>query len=344
MPQQTTPPSPFTARPLETITAAELSQKELPEQRWAIVGLLPEGASLLVGPPKIGKSWMVLQLAISVARGKFDFLGESIEESGEVLYLALEDSERRMKGRLEMMAEDPQPENLHLLFEFRRFDSGGLTELDGWLTDHPQCRLVLIDTLARVRPRRKRSADLYQEDTALGASLQHLAKDHQISILVVHHTNKNPNPADPIDTISGTQGLAGSVDSIWILNRRHNQSQGTIFITGRDVEERQIGIEFDSETGLWQATGLAPDAFLSPQRQAIIDCLTTADAPLFPRDIAKNTEQPNGNVRQLLGKLYREEVIEKDEQGRYYIPITGNSSNKSNDDNSDHTGNSGNGS
>ena len=86
-------------RELQTVTALELSQTELPEQRWAIVGLLLEGVALLVAKPKVGKSWLVLQLALIVALGHQEFLGEMAEEPGEVLYLALEDSQRRLKER-----------------------------------------------------------------------------------------------------------------------------------------------------------------------------------------------------------------------------------------------------
>ncbi|MCH8039183.1 MAG: AAA family ATPase [Nitrospinae bacterium] len=330
------------SRQLQTISALELSQTELPEQRWAIVGLLLEGVALLVAKPKVGKSWLALQLAIIVALGHREFLGEMAEEAGEVLYLALEDSQRRLKERLEMIMDIPPPDTLHLLTEFPRFDSGGHWYLDQWFSQHPHCRLVIIDTLARVRSARHKYADLYADDTALGAALQDLAKRYHVCILLVHHTNKQMKLEDPIDSVSGTQGLAGAVDTIWILRRRRTQLTGELIITGRDVEERQLSLNFTPPTGRWVlATPLHDDA-LTPERQAILECLTTAAHPMAPCEIAKVLNQPGVNVRRLLAKLYGDGLVQKNEHSQYSIPTTGNSSNSSNSNHSSNTGNSGN--
>lgn len=249
------PPEPFS-----TISSYELCQKEFPAQQWLIERLLPEGVTLLVGRPKIAKSWMALQIGILASRGHFHFLGEPVADPVEVLYFALEDSDRRIRNRVERMQEGEGDSMLFFSTQLRRINEGGLREIDEWLDGHPKCKLVVIDTLARIRPINLKAGNIYLEDTSIGASLQGLAVKHRIAVLVVHHTNKGINLDDPLDAVSGTQGLAGSVDAIWMLARRRNKSEGKLFITGRDIEEQTLRVYFDSQTGLWHLLGRIDDS------------------------------------------------------------------------------------
>jgi hypothetical protein len=148
------------APPVEIFTAADLHTMELPEPKWAVDGIVPAGLSLLAGKPKLGKSWLALVIAVAVAMGGVA-LGSVQVEAGAVLYLALEDTKRRLKDRLAKLAARQGiaawPATLHLASACPRQDKGGLYALAEWLNDHPQARLVVIDTWPRFRPFRTRS-------------------------------------------------------------------------------------------------------------------------------------------------------------------------------------------
>ncbi|MDD3493145.1 MAG: AAA family ATPase, partial [Candidatus Thermoplasmatota archaeon] len=146
---------------IKTITGADLAKKEFPPIRWAVPGLLPEGYGILGGRPKIGKSWLAFDLALAVASGGYAIgSNEYPVESGTVLYLALEDNERRLQERQKILLNGQAggPQDLHLVTNWKRLNEGGLEALEAWLDANPDCRLVIIDTLARAKPRLKRGA------------------------------------------------------------------------------------------------------------------------------------------------------------------------------------------
>ena len=146
------------------ITAPELVQKEFKPIQWAVDGILPEGVTLLVGAPKLGKSWLCLNLAVSVALGGKAF-GKVDCQPGNVLYLALEDNQRRMKRRLLAMDFDDPPANLEFSFDwFRLGDEHGDAYIAKWLNQHSDARLIIVDTLKKIRKRVNGSSNLYDSD------------------------------------------------------------------------------------------------------------------------------------------------------------------------------------
>src|SRR5207253_7377003 len=129
------------------------------------------------------------------------------------------DGERRMKGRLQLVLGDgPIPNRLHVATEWKRLDEGGLEDLDAWLTDHPAARLVVVDTLKRVRPQERKLGRIYDSDYDALSPLGELGRKHGVSIVVVHHTRKMEGE-DPFDLISGSLGLTGAADGAWVLKR-----------------------------------------------------------------------------------------------------------------------------
>lgn len=294
---------------LETFTAVELLAMDLPEPRFACDGLIMEGLSFLAGAPKLGKSWLALQLAVAVALGE-SWLGEKCER-GAVLYLALEDSKRRLQSRMQKVLDRRVcPPTLHLVTECPRLDEGGLGRISAWLKDRPDARLVIIDTLAKVKPRRKKNGDVYAEDSAAGAQLQALAFEHRAAVLVVTHTRK-ASADDFLEEVSGTLGLTGAADSVLVLKRDRQAEEGTLSLTGRDIEERELALAFTS-LKLWTVLGAAADVRMSQERREILEVLRTwepgpnGSPAMTPTRIAKELGKNAGTVRRLLMKMRSE--------------------------------------
>ena len=242
---------------LKPISAKDLAAKTFSPPRWAVPDLLPEGLIILAGKPKAGKSWLALNVAVAVASGGVA-LGKIQVETGEVLYLALEDSERRLQERLKKIIPlESFPENLHFLTarDFPPLHKGGLDALDNWLNEHPQARLVIIDTLARVKPARGKNTDAYDHDTAIISTLQTLSIKHRVALILVHHTKKLATD-DFVESVSGTFGLTGAADAIAVLIRRDREAADAVLkITGRDLADIEKALKFHPDLGAWEILG-----------------------------------------------------------------------------------------
>lgn len=187
-------------------TAVELLAEEFPDPRWAVPGVLAEGLNLLAGPPKLGKSWFALNIAIAVAAGG-KALGHIDVEQGDVLYLGLEDPPRRMQDRIRKVLAGALPSSkLTIGIECAALPNGGLDRIRRWLDDHADRALVVVDVFARVRGRTDARADRYEADYLAAAGLKDLADEYGVAVLLIHHTRK-ADANDWLDTVSGTQGL-----------------------------------------------------------------------------------------------------------------------------------------
>jgi hypothetical protein len=306
----------------EVFTAAALEEMKFPEPRWAVEGVLAEGLSILGGRPKIGKSWLALALGSAIASGG-RALGQIPTEAGDVLYLALEDNKRRLQERMRRIMHGGQwPERLHLTNAWPKTGTGGLDLLDEWCDAHPDARLVIVDTLARVRPIRSGRGDLYAEDYKIGQDLKALADSHGIAVLVVHHLRKMDSD-DPLELLSGTLGLPGAADSVLVMKRERGKDDATLFVTGRDVEERELAVEWDQAKWQWVHRGSAEEYRRSEARKDILELLEKEDEPLSPREIAEAVGKKDTAVRQLLRSMVQDgEVLRHgtSSQTRYTLP------------------------
>lgn len=299
---------------IQTITAANLQKKKFPPVRYAVEGLVAEGLTLLAGKPKVGKSWMALDFAMSIARGG-DALGQIPCEQGTVLYCALEDNQRRLQRRLRQLLDHKGgwPENLHLATSLPRLDEDGLEWLEDWIVSNEPA-LVIIDTLAAVRPRNGPEHS-YDADYSALTPLQKLAGELELAIVVIHHLRKMKSD-DPLDTISGTTGLTGAVDSVLVLRR---DGQGTtLYGRGREIEEIDVAVQF--ENGAWSLLGETAKVRRSEEREAILNALQEAGEPLGPNAIAKALGKPVNNIKQLLLKMGAAGEIQKHGRGKYTVP------------------------
>jgi len=311
-------------------TAADLLAMTFPPIRYVVEGYIVEGLTLLGGRPKLGKSWLALDCAIAVATGGHA-LGSIPCEQGDVLFLALEDNQRRLQSRLmeTLDAKGGRPQGLdrlEFMTEAGRLDSGLLETLEAWRNRVPDARLVIIDVLAKVRPQRGKSEGIYEHDYRSVEGLQQWAINHRVAVLVVHHVRK-AEAEDPLEMLSGSNGLTGAADTILVLARN---AQGlTLYGRGRDIEEIETAIDRDG--GTWRTLGDAEEVRRSEERRLILNGLREAGQPMGPAELAAATGMKDGNVRRLLPKMVKAGEIKKAAYGSYSLPSgnTGNSGNSS---------------
>jgi hypothetical protein len=160
------------------------------------------------------------------------------------------------------------PERLHIIHRLPRLHEGLTEALEEWLQLHPEARLVVIDTLARIRPPRQRNGDWYAEDMALGEELNRLAMTYHVALVLVYHLNKG-GATDPLDQVHGTMGITGSADEILILERNRGEADATLLISGRDVDEQKLALQF--KAGAWSILGAAGEYELTRQRKEVLD-------------------------------------------------------------------------
>ena len=252
---------------LRTVSARELQLKDMPPVRFAVEGLIPAGLSILASPPKYGKSWLVLDLCLSVAAGK-RFLGFSTNRSG-CLYLALEDSERRLKTRMDkLLYSRPAPEGFYFATEAQALDNGLLDALEAFLAAHGDVRLIVLDTYQRIRGAAQGREGAYSADYRETGALKAFADRHNVALLLVHYLRKMRDDGDPFAMISGTTGISGTADTMLVLIKENRSDSSARFaVVGRDVESLDAVLRFDRETCRWANLGDA-DAFAEQQRRS----------------------------------------------------------------------------
>ena len=279
--------------------------------------MLCEGLNLLAGAPKVGKSWFALDIAVAVAAGS-KALGRIDVDTGAALYLALEDTPRRMQDRLrKVLADSVAPAGLTVAVECEPIAAGGDERIRQWCDHHPDRRVVIVDVFTRVRGRSDPRADRYESDYDAARALKAIADDYGVCVLLLHHTRK-AIADDFLDTVSGTHGLAGAADAVLVLTRARNTKQAILKLTGRDVEEAQFAVELDASLGAWQMLdGDASDYELSDERRRIVSTVRT-DEGLGPKAIADQSGVKYDVVRQLVRKMIDDGTLDTDGNGHYF--------------------------
>lgn len=304
-----------------SINAETLMDMTFEPPRYVVPGYVVEGLTVLGGKPKLGKSWWAYNVALAVATGQ-RAMGSVECEQGDVLYLALEDNLRRVKDRIGALTPLRKKlgidlSRLDIRIDAPRIDNGLFKELEDWISEKEKPRLIIIDVYMKVRPPRKNGVDPYSADYAAVVPLQEFANQNGIAILLVTHTRKM-EAEDPLETVSGTNGVTGAADTVLVLSR---SSKGNILYgRGRDIQEIETALKFDG--GRWTILGDADEVRLSDERRKILVALRDADSPLAPKDIADATGLKAVNVRNLLPKMRRAGEVIQPEDGVYTTPIT----------------------
>ena len=225
---------------LKIINADNLLYTTLTESEFIVDEILPVGLHIFCGAPKVGKSWLMLDLCIKVSKG--EEIWNLKTNKSDVLYLALEDTYSRLQKRLFKLTDEIDS-NFHIAIESNKITNGLVMQLENAIKQYPNTRLVVIDTLQKVR---KQSNDVnYSADYGDISTLKAFADKNKLAIILVHHLRKQDD-SDVFNKISGTAGIMGSSDTTFILEKKsRDDSVATLFVTGRDVEYQTFTLRFE---------------------------------------------------------------------------------------------------
>lgn len=233
---------------LHTVSMTELYQTSYKSRPPIIDGLLYSGAYILAGAPKIGKSFLVAQIAYHVSTG--EKLWEYEVHQGSVLYLALEDDYQRIQSRMFMMYGVEDSDKLHFATVANKIGNGLDEQLDFFIGEHPDTKLIIIDTMQKIREVGG-EAYSYASDYEIIGRLKQFADRHCICVLIVHHTRKQP-AGDTFEMISGTTGLLGCADgSLLMQKKKRTALEATVDVVGRDQQDQILYLSKNSETQIW---------------------------------------------------------------------------------------------
>jgi AAA domain len=301
-------------------SAETLQNETLPPLKWIVPNILPaEGVSLLCSKPKFGKSWFVLDLCLGCTSDRF-ILNSIKPMQGDVLYLALEDSKRRLQRRITKLLPAfgaKWPKRLTIKTEWRRLHEGGLADIRAW---HDEAKknggnpiMVAVDVLAKVR-KPTGNRQLYEADYEALAGLTTLANELNICFLVATHVRKMAAD-DLMETVSGSFGTTGAVDTILVMA---NKPSGAVLdIRGRDVESAELAIQFSKTTCRWTVLGTAAEIHVSEQRAKIIAALKDAGEPVNVSALKAATGMRGNALEALLSRMAKAGDIKRVTKGTY---------------------------
>lgn len=232
---------------IRAIDAESLQMMPLKPIRYVVEDLIPEGLTILGGAPKIGKSWLALWICLQVASGQPVWNFQTMQ--GTVLYMCLEDSLSRVQQRLFQLTQDA-PSSLMLTQEYYYIDEGLPEQIIEFVSNHPDTKMVVIDTLHKIR--QGDSRNLYAKDYDDLSALKVAADTCNIALVLITHVRKMQDP-DPINMLTGTTGISGASDTNLVLTKdKRTGRRATLFCTGRDILDRTMYLEFNKDTHLWE--------------------------------------------------------------------------------------------
>ncbi|WP_251961654.1 AAA family ATPase, partial [Salinibacter ruber] len=321
------------------ISAQKLIEADLDPLDFAVPGLFPKGVSLLAGPPKSGKSLLALNLSLAVARGG-KALGEIPVQQGNALVMSLEDGARRTGERLRKMGAEHEEhdesailearERLNLTFHWKKFGPNTDDEqkegksllqlvLGALQKIGEDYRLIVVDTLQRLRRQANVGANIYVEDYKAMKDFQEIARELDAAVLLLHHTNKLRDAEDPYLRVSGSTGLTAQADTVAVLEGDRIESEARLQVSGRDISGHDLGLRLDTDTLNWQLVGSGHALGMGDVRKTIYTVLKEADGPLSPSEVDNRTEVEYGRVKTELGRMVDAKQISKVGRGEYTV-------------------------
>ena len=296
----------------------DLMLDTIPPARPVVKDLLYEGMLLFGGKSKRGKSWLMLDLAVSVATGNPVWGHFEVSEPQPVLYISLEDGRRRIRGRLENIPPDVTERGyLQFLYNFPMLDQGGMEKLQGYIQSGCY-RLIIIDVLARIEPQGKRGSEkTYLEIYDMFAPLQNLHREHPTCLAMVTHLRK-ADAEDIFDTLHGSVGYQGIQDALWAMERPPRNNVAVVYTRPNEGEEQALHVSFAD--GHWKFLGHDEEIKLSQERQDVKELLDEYEGGLSIAEVTKLRSQPRHRYRatqQLMHRMLQDGQIVRIGRGRY---------------------------
>ena len=303
---------------LPTVTMQELYEKVYQSRPPVIDGLLYSGTYLFAGAPKVGKSFFMAQLAYHISTG--EKLWEYEVHPGTVLYLALEDDYQRLQERMYRMFGVEGTDKLHFAVYAKQLGNGLDEQLERFVQEHPDTKLIIIDTLQKIRELGG-EAYSYADDYQIVGRLKQFADKQGVCLLVVHHTRKTP-AGDKFEMISGTTGLLGCADGAFVLQKEKRTDNTAILdVVGRDQPDQKIYLVRDEERLIWCFDHADCDLWKEPSDPLLeaIAKMLTAENPMWQGSATELITllgvdvQPNALTKKLnvkSGKLWNDFNIE----------------------------------
>ena len=333
----------------EIHSAADMQREDVAPVEYIVDDIMTTGCYILAGAPKSRKSFLALHIAVSVATGQPVFSTFEVKTQCSVLYLDLEMSKNSVHRRLESMNFGAWPKNLYFGFSDAWPNRGALAaqDLENVLDANKAIRLVIIDVLTQWREPVDPRAPVYSSDYDALKQIQRVAQRRNITIIVVHHTNKSKITKDdnPFDKISGSTGIAGAVDAMWLLTRDPDSEYASILrMTDRNIAGvDRVDLAWDDMLGSHVVDPKSKVlAATGPERRAVYDVIAKSSFAMTPKEIAADVGKDESITKKHLRRLTEDKLIERVGYGRYQaIPIS-NTIHSGNSSTSGNSGNSGN--
>jgi hypothetical protein len=306
-----------------------------PPLRAIVQGYLYEGFTVLAGRQKLGKTWLAIDWSLAVTTGGLA-MGSICCDHGNVLYIDMENGPRRIQGRINTLFPNerdlPDLSRLEWVTEAPQLDQGFIAELERWRLSVPNPTLVVIDVLQRIKPAGSMARNSYENDYSAWAPLQQWSTENRVAVLGLHHTKKG-GADDPLEALSGSNGLSACADTTIVLDQ--DQNGRTLYVRGRDVEEKETAVIFTA--GAWTVLGEASDVRRSDERSVIIEALKDNREPMTPTEVAAVLGKQTNNIKQLLFKMAKAGELFRVGKGRYWTEYVHphNPDNRSNSDEDD---------
>jgi len=297
-------------------SAAELIMANIPETKWAIPNLIPEGLTLIGGRPKVGKSWLALQMVHAVSTGG-SFLGEKVDH-GKCLYYALEDNAKRLQNR-SLKQGITEEADITFVRELKPLQGEGYLELLDEITQG-NYKLIVIDTFTRA------FSGLDQNDqpkiSELMNKLQKLCSEKNVALVFLDHTSKPKGlPSDPINDIMNSTVKVAVADQILGLYRENGKAGTVLKGRGREIEEIHLSLSWDKEKCRWLLVGETDDVNITPERKRIIEALEFLGKAQSVT-VANHLGKDKSNTNRALNLMYSLGLIDRDESdGKIYYKI-----------------------
>ncbi len=277
----------------KAMAADELTCTPLKATPFIIADFMSTGLHILGGPPKIGKSWLILWMAIQIAKGEPVWNMETAQ--GTVLYLALEDNLQRLQSRLIDIVGEDIPSHLYITTESKTLGDGLESQIDSFMKEHPDTKLIIIDTFQKIRAPSFVNKGMYSQDYQEVGKLKSMADSYGIAILLVHHLRKQ-HDSDPMNMLNGSTGLTGAADSTYVMQKWERVHDGAVLhISGRDIMARTIQLVFRNDKHCWLLASENPEMIKlkDPTSDLVIRYLEVS-----------NIERFQGTATELTNRIY----------------------------------------